>query len=353
MLSLVLVARRTASGEKHAMSSRRTATTAANHLMRAIVQDTYGSADVLRLAEVPRPHIAENEVLVHVRAAGLDRGTEHLMTGKPYVMRLGFGIRRPKNPVSGRDVAGTVAAVGLGVTRFAVGDEVYGIAPGSFAEYAAAREDKLARKPVNLSFAQAAVVPISAGTALQALVDAGRVQVGQSVLVLGASGGVGSYAVQLAKAFGTEVTGVCSPEKLDLVAALGADHVLDYTREDFADGTLQYDLILDVGGNPSVRRLRRALTPRGTAVFVGAENAGSLTGMRRQLVGAVVSPFVRERLALFLAKERASDLERLTELIEAGKVVPSLDRSYPLEEAPQAMRRLESGKVRGKVAITV
>lgn len=328
-------------------------TTAATNLMRAIVQDAYGSAEVLRLAEVPRPGVTEREVLVRVRAAGLDRGTEHLMTGKPYVMRLGFGIRRPKNPVPGRDVAGIVAVVGSAVTGFAVGDEVYGIAPGSFAEYAAAREDKLARKPVNLSFAQAAVVPISAGTALQALVDVGRVQSGQSVLVLGASGGVGSYAVQLAKAFGAVVTGACSTAKLDLVASLGADHVLDYTREDFADGTRRYDLILDVGGNPSVRRLRRALAPKGTAVFVGGENAGSLTGMSRQLVGAVVSPFVRERLTLFLAKERATDLEKLTELIEAGKVMPSLDRSYPLEEAPEAMRRLESGTVRGKVAITV
>jgi NADPH:quinone reductase-like Zn-dependent oxidoreductase len=321
--------------------------------MRAIVQDVYGSAEVLRLAAVPRPGVDEHEVLVRVRAAGLDRGTEHLMTGKPYVMRLGFGVRRPKNPVPGRDVAGTVAAVGSAVTRFVVGDEVYGIAPGSFAEYAVAREDKLARKPVNLSFAQAAVVPISAGTALQALVDAGNVQAGQSVLVLGASGGVGSYAVQLAKAFGAEVTGACSTAKLDLVASLGADHVLDYTREDFADGTRRYDLILDVGGNPSVRRLRRALAPRGTAVFVGGENAGTLTGMSRRLRGAVLSPFVRERLTLFLAKERATDLEQLTELIEAGNVVPSLERSYALDEAPEAMRRLESGKVRGKVAITV
>jgi NADPH:quinone reductase-like Zn-dependent oxidoreductase len=321
--------------------------------MRAVVQDRYGSSEVLRLAEVPRPRVADHDVLVRVHAAGLDRGTEHLMTGRPYVMRLGFGIRRPRDPVSGRDMAGTVAAVGSAVTRFAVGDEVYGVAPGSFAEYATAHEDKVARKPANLSFAQAAVVPISAGTALQALVDVGRAQPGQSVLVLGASGGVGSYAVQLAKAFGTEVTAVCSRAKLDLVAALGADHVLDYTREDFADATRKYDLILDVGGNPSVRRLRRALAPRGTAVFVGGENAGRVTGMGRQLRGALVSPFVRQRLTLFLAKERAADLERLTELIEAGKVVPSLDRSYPLEEAPEAMRRLESGKVRGKVAITV
>jgi NADPH:quinone reductase-like Zn-dependent oxidoreductase len=321
--------------------------------MRAVVQERYGGSEVLRVAQVPRPDNTGHEVLVRVRAAGLDRGTEHLMTGKPYAMRLGFGMRRPRNPVSGRDVAGTVAAVGSAVTRFAVGDEVYGIAPGSFAEYAVAREGKLARKPVNLSFEQAAVVPISAGTAVQALLDVGRLQAGQAVLVLGASGGVGSYAVQLAKVFGAEVTGVSSTAKLDLVASLGADHVLDYTCDDFADGARRYDLILDIAGNPSLRRLRQALAPRGTVVFVGGENAGSLTGLGRQLRGALVSPLVRQRLALFVAKERAADFERLTELIEAGKVVPTLDRTYPLDEAPAAMGLLETGKVRGKIAITV
>jgi NADPH:quinone reductase-like Zn-dependent oxidoreductase len=321
--------------------------------MTAVVQDRYGGSEVLRLGRAPVPVIAEHEVLVRVRAAGLDRGTEHLMTGKPYAMRLVFGLRRPKNPVSGRDLAGTVVEVGSSVTRFAVGDQVYGVASGSFAAYAVAREDKLARKPVNLSFAEAAVVPISAGTALQALCDVGRVQPGQSVLVHGASGGVGSYAVQLAKAFGAEVTGVCSTAKLDLVASLGADHVLDYTREDFADGARRYDLILDIAGNPSLRRLRRALQPRGAAVFVGGENAGSLTGMGRQLRGTLVSPFIRQRLALCMSKERASDLDRLTELIEAGRLTPSLERSYPLDQAPAAMRLLERGQVRGKVAITI
>jgi NADPH:quinone reductase-like Zn-dependent oxidoreductase len=321
--------------------------------MRAVVQDRYGTSEVLRVDRVPRPVIGDHEVLVQVRAAGLDRGTEHLMTGKPYAMRLGFGIRRPRNPVSGRDVAGTVVEVGAAVTRFAVGDEVYGVAPGSFAEYAVAREDKLARKPANLSFAQAAVVPISAGTALQALVDVGRLEAGQSLLVVGASGGVGSYAVQLGKAFGAKVTGVSSTAKVDLVTTLGADHVLDYTRDDFADGNRHWDLVLDIGGSPSLRRLRRALEPRGTAVFVGAEGAGNVTGMGRQLRGALLSPFLRQRLALLVAKERASDLERLTDLIEAGSVVPSLDRSFPLDEAPDAMRLLETGRVRGKVAITV
>jgi NADPH:quinone reductase-like Zn-dependent oxidoreductase len=321
--------------------------------MRAVVQDRYGSAEVLRPARVARPVIADNQVLLHVNTAGLDRGTEHLMTGKPYVARLFVGLRKPKNPIPGRDAAGTVAAVGSSVTRFAVGDEVYGVAPGSFAEYAVAREDKLARKPVNLSFAQAAAIPVSAGTALQALVDAGRVQAGQSVLVVGASGGVGTYAVQLAKAFGAEVTGVSSTAKVDLVRSLGADHVIDYTREDFADGTRRYDLILDIGGSTPVRRLRRALRPRGTLVFVGGENSGNLTGLGRQLRGALISPFLRQRLVLLVAKERAADLERLTGLIEDGKVVPSVDRSYPLDEAPDAMRLLEKGHVRGKVVITV
>ena len=326
-------------------------TTAAT--MRAVVQDRYGSSEVLRVARVARPVIADDQVLLHVSAAGVDRGTEHLMTGKPYVARLFVGLRKPKNPIPGRDAAGTVAAVGSSVTRFAIGDEVYGVAPGSFAEYAVAREDKLARKPVNLSFAQAAAIPVSAGTALQALVDAGRVQAGQSVLVVGASGGVGTYAVQLAKAFGAEVTGVSSTAKVDLVKSLGADHVIDYTREDFADGTRRYDLILDIGGSTPVRRLRRALRPRGTLVFVGGENSGNLTGLGRQLRGALLSPFLRQRLVLLVAKERAADLERLTGLIEDGKLVPSVDRSYPLDEAPDAMRLLEKGRVRGKVVITV
>jgi NADPH:quinone reductase-like Zn-dependent oxidoreductase len=321
--------------------------------MRAVVQDRYGTSEVWRLGLVPRPAVADGQVLVRVAAAGLDRGTEHLMNGMPYVMRLGFGLRAPRNPVPGRDVAGTVEAVGPGVTRFGVGDEVYGVAPGSFAEYALAPEDKLAPKPVSLSFTQAAVVPISAGTALQALQDVGRVQAGQSVLVLGASGGVGSYAVQLAKAFGAEVTGVCSTANVEFVASLGADHVLDRERNDFADGTRTYDLILDIAGNPSVRRLRRALTPGGTVVLVGGENAGRLTGMGRQLRAAMVSLFVRERLVMFLAKERASDYERLAELVDAGRVTPALHRAYPLDQAPEAMRLLETGEVRGKVAITL
>ena len=239
--------------------------------MRAIVQDTYGSADVLRLETIPTPQIADNEVLVRVHAAGLDRGTWHFMTGKPYLMRImGFGFRGPKNRVAGLDVAGTVVAVGSAVTRFAAGDEVFGASRGSFAEYAAAREDKLAHKPANCTFEQAAVAGISALKALQALRDAGRVEAGQKVLIIGASGGVGSYAVQLAKAFGAEVTGVCSTAKLDLVRSLGADHVIDYTKHDFADGSERYDLILDIAGNPALSRLRRALTPAGPCPRVRA-----------------------------------------------------------------------------------
>ena len=324
-------------------------------MMRAIVQKSYGTADVLQPGRIPRPEIAENEVLVRVHAAGLDRGTWHMMAGRPYLLRvIGFGFRRPKNAVAGIDLAGTVVAVGSSVTRFTVGDEVFGMSRGSFAEYAAAREDKLARKPANLSFEQAAVVPISAGTALQALTDAGRVESGQKVLVVGASGGVGSHAVQLAKAFGAEVTGVCSTGKLDLVRSLGADHVVDYTREDFADGVHHYDLVIDIGGNAPLSRLRRALTRTGTLVIVGGEEGGSWTGgFGRSLRAPLLSPFVAQRLTMLASKERASDLVRLTELIEAGKVIPSIDRTYPLERVPDAMRHLETGDVRGKVAITV
>jgi len=323
--------------------------------MRAIVQDRYGDAGVLRHERIACPEVADNEVLVRVHAAGLDRGTWHLMTGKPYLMRIaGLGFRGPKDRVPGRDLAGTVEAVGSAVTRFTVGDEVYGVGRGSFAEYAVAREDKLARKPVSLSFEQAAVVPISAGTALQALTDQGRVEAGQTVLVVGASGGVGSYAVQLAKAFGAEVTGVSGTAKLDLVRSLGADHVIDYTRDDYADGSHHYDLVLDIAGNPKLSRLRRALTPTGTAVLVGGEDGGNLTGgMNRSLRALILSPFVGQRFAWFVAKERASDLERLTDLIEASQVMPSIDRTYPLDRVPDAMRHLASGLVRGKVAITI
>ena len=323
-------------------------------MMRAVVQDSYGSADVLQSARIDRPDIADHEVLLQVHAAGVDRGTWHLMTGTPYLMRvIGFGFRRPRNRVPGVDVAGTVVAVGSAVTRFAVGDEVFGMSRGSFAEYAAAREDKLAHKPANASFEQAAVVGISGGTALQAL-TAGQVRAGQRVLIIGASGGVGSFAVQLAKAFGAEVTGVCGTNKLDLVTGLGADHVVDYTREDFADGSHYYDLIIDIAGNSPLSRLRRALTPTGTAVIVGGESKGNLTGgIDRQLRALILTRFVGQRLTGLASKERASDLTILADHIAAGTVTPSIDRTYPLDQVPTAMRHLEAGDVKGKVAITI
>jgi NADPH:quinone reductase-like Zn-dependent oxidoreductase len=326
--------------------------TARPDTMRAITQYRYGTADVLRAARVPRPAVSDGPVLVRVRAAGLDRGTEHLLTGKPYALRLALGVRRPKNPVPGRDVAGIVAEVGADVVGFSPGDEVYGVAPGSFAEYAVTTPDKLSRKPDGISFAQAAVVPISAGTALQAL-TVGGLQAGQSVLVTGASGGVGSYAVQIADALGADVTGVCSPAKADYVRAIGADHVLTYPDDDWTDGTRRWDLVLDIAGNPNARQLRRALTPRGSAVFVGGENAGAILGMARQIRGALLSPFIRQRLVPLLARERADYYDRLTHLIEAGQMDPALDRTYPLEQAADAMRQLERGAVRGKVAVVV
>ena len=323
--------------------------------MRAVVQEAYGAVEVLRPGRTATPTVATDEVLVRVHAAGLDRGTWHLMTGRPYLMRLiGFGFRRPKNRVAGVDVAGTVVAVGAEVRRFQVGDEVFGISRGSFAQYAAAREDKLARKPASLSFEQAAVTAVSALPAWLALRGVGKLQPGQTVLITGASGGVGSFAVQLAKAFGGEVTGVASTAKLNLVRSLGADHVIDYTREDFTEGAGRYDLIVDIAGNTSLSRLRRALTPTGTLAIVGGEQAGGFTGgFGRTLRAPVVSLFASQRLAMVTSKERGSDLEKLTPLIERGQVTPRIDRIYPLEQVPEAMRRLEAGQVAGKTAITI
>jgi NADPH:quinone reductase-like Zn-dependent oxidoreductase len=323
--------------------------------MQAIVQHQYCSADVLRVEEIDRPTISADEVLIRVHAAGLDRGTWHIMAGMPYLFRLmGPGLRKPKNPVPGLDVAGTVVAVGSDVTRFKVGDEVFGISRGSFAEYAAAREDKLARKPANLTFELAAVVAISGLTALQSLLDVGRLQAGQHVLIVGASGGVGSYAVPIAKASGAEVTGVCSTAKVDLVRSLGADHVLDYTRDDFAAGPQHYDLILDIGGNSPLPRLRRALAPSGTLVLVGGEDGDRWTGgMGRQLRAVVLSPFVRQRLTMKTPREHYTDLERLAQLIETGQLTPTIDKTYPLDQAPDAMRHLQAGQARGKIAIAV
>lgn len=324
-------------------------------LMRAIVQDAYGSSDVLRLGEIDRPEIAPNEVLVEVVAAGMDRGTWHSMAGKPYLMRImGFGFRRPKNRVPGLDVAGTVAAVGSEVTRFKLGDEVFGMSRGSFAEFAAVLEDKLAHKPIGLTFEEAAVVPISGGTALQGLRDSGNIEPGQKVLIIGASGGVGTYAVQLAKAMGAEVTGVSSTMKLELLRSIGADHVIDYTGEDYLDGSRRYDLIVDIGGNNPLSRLRRALTTTGTLVIVGGEERGNLTGgFGRQLRALALSPFVGQRLTMLASKERHTDLEALSPYLENGRVVPFIDKVYALAEVPAAMTHLEAGQARGKIVITI
>jgi NADPH:quinone reductase-like Zn-dependent oxidoreductase len=330
------------------------AATGGQETMQAIVQSRYGIVpeEVMRLERIPRPVLAAGEVLVRVQAAGVDRGTWHLMAGQPYLMRLGFGFRGPRNRVPGMDVAGTVVATGPGVTRFAAGDEVFGTARGSFAEYAAAREDKLARKPAALSYAQAGAFAVSGLTALQGLRDAGHLQTGQKVLIIGASGGVGSYAVQLAKVFGAEVTGVCRTAKTDLVRALGADHVIDYTQADFADGRQRYDLIFDIGGNTKLSRLRRALAPRGTLVIAGGEG-GRWTGVGRQLRALALSPLTRQRLTMFISTSRPADLETLRQLAASGQVTPVIDETFPLAGAPQAIRRLDAGQVRGKLAITI
>jgi NADPH:quinone reductase-like Zn-dependent oxidoreductase len=323
--------------------------------MKAIVRDTYGLPDVLELRDIDIPEIADDEVLIHVHAAGVGRDVWHVMTGLPYPIRLaGYGLRAPKNPVIGSDVAGVVEAVGKNVSRFKPGDEVFGIGEGSYAEYVCAREDKLAPKPVNLTFEQAAVVAIMGSTALQALRDHGKVRTGQEVLIIGASGGVGTYAVQIAKAFGAHVTGVCSTTKVDLVRSIGADYVIDYTREDFAEGDQRYDLILDIGGNTSLSRLRRALASRGTLVIVGGEGGGRwLGGTDRQIRALVLSPFVSQKLGTFVNNENYEDMLVLKELIEAGKVTPVIDRTYPLREVPEAIRHLVEGHARGKVVITV
>jgi NADPH:quinone reductase-like Zn-dependent oxidoreductase len=323
--------------------------------LKAIVRDTYGSPDVLELRHIDIPEIADEEVLVHVHAAGVGRDVWHIMSGLPYPIRLaGYGFRARKNPVIGSDVAGVVEAVGKNVTRFQPGDEVFGIGKGSYAEYVCAREDKLAPKPTNLTFEQAAVLAIMGSTALQALRDQGKVRQGQEVLLIGASGGVGTYAVQIAKAFGARVTGVCSTAKVEMVRSIGADHVIDYRREDFAEGEQRYDLILDIGGNSSLARLRRALASRGTLVIVGGEGGGRwLGGLDRQLRATMLSPFVGQKLGTFVSTPNHEDLLVLKELIESGKVTPVIDRTYPLAEVPEAMRYLESGHARGKVLITV
>jgi NADPH:quinone reductase-like Zn-dependent oxidoreductase len=324
--------------------------------MKAVVQTRYSPApeDLFRVAHIDRPTIGDGEVLVRVHAAGVDRGTWHIMAGQPYPIRLaGFGLRRPKYANPGRSLAGTVEAVGTGASGFAPGDEVYGTCNLSFAEYATARTDQLAPKPANLTFEQAAAAPISAVTALQGLRDRGRVRPGHKVLIVGASGGVGTFAVQIAKAFGAEVTGVCSTSKMDLVRSLGADHVIDYTAED-VDGGQRYDVVLDTGGHRSLRRLRRTLTPRGTLVIVGSETAGRwLGGFDRTIRAMLLSPFVSQKLAPLASSENTADLIVLTGLVESGQVAPVVDRTYPLEEAAAAIRHMLDGKARGKLVVSV
>jgi NADPH:quinone reductase-like Zn-dependent oxidoreductase len=318
--------------------------------VKAIVQDRYGSPDVLEFRDVERPSPGGGEVLVRVHAAGVDAGVWHLTTGQPYLLRLlGFGLRGPKQPVRGLDFAGTVAEVGDGVTRVRPGDEVFGVCEGAFAEHAVAKADLVAAKPARLSFEQAAAVLVSGGTALQAVRDVGRVRPGQRVLVIGAAGGVGSFAVQLAKAFGADVTGVCSTAKTDLVRTLGAEHVVDYTREDFA--ARRYDLIVDTAGLRSLTDLRRALTPRGTLVIAGGEGGKWLGGIQRVFRAALLNPFVRQRLCGLVARVRAADLEDLRELVEAGQLTPALDRTYPLTDAAAALGHLHAGRAAGKVVL--
>ncbi len=322
--------------------------------MRAIVQDQYGeAADVLRLEEIERPQIGDDDVLIRVQAASVHIGDWHVMTGLPYLLRVvGFGFRAPKVRVRGMDVAGVVEAVGPNLTQFQAGDEVFGTSNGSFAEYASASEDTLARKPANLTFQQAAAVPTSAVAALQALRDAGGIKEGQQVLLVGASGGVGLFAVQIAKSFGAEVTGVCSTTKVDLVRSLGADHVIDHTQEDFTRSGQQYDLILVMGGNQSLSQLKRVLRPGGTLVPVGTEEGNRWVGGKAWIQAMLLSRLKRH-LRPLASEPNQADLQFVTELIEAGKITPVIDRTYPLGEVPEAIRYLHGGQAKGKIVITV
>ena len=321
--------------------------------MKAIVHYKYGSPDVLELAELDKPKVEDNDVLVRVHAAAVNPLDWHNMRGLPYLLRMGNGLHKPKNSVLGVDVAGHVEAVGKNVTQFQPGDEVFGLCKGVFAEYVCGREDRLLRKPANLTFEQAAAVPVAALTALQGLRDRGQIEQGQEILIVGASGGVGTFAVQIAKSFGAEVTGVCSTTNLGLVRSIGADRVIDYTQENFTQSGQRYDLIVDMAGTHSLSDCRRALTPRGTYVVVGAPSGRWLIGPDRFLKALVLSLFVGQRMAPFITTANKEDLVVLKDLIEAGKVTPVIDRIYPLSEVPDAIRYLEEGHARGKVVITV
>jgi len=320
--------------------------------MRAVVQQQYGGSEQLSMGDTPEPVPGPRDVVVRVHAAGVDRGTWHLMTGRPYAVRLAFGLRRPKYSVPGRDVAGVVTQVGEQVTAVTVGEEVMGTADGSFADLAVVPEQRIARKPKGLSFAEAAVLPVSGLTALQAVRDAGRVRAGDEVLVIGASGGVGSYAVQVATAYGARVTGVASAAKADLVRSLGAVRAIDYATQDLDDGT-RYDVVLDIAGLRPIRRLRRVLTDRGTLVIVGGEGGDRwLGGTQRQLAALAMSPVVSQRLTALMSKESGADLAELGDLVDRGQIRPLLERTFELDEAAKAIDHVASGHARGKVALT-
>ena len=320
--------------------------------MRAAVHDRYGEPEVIRVGQVPVPPIADDEVLLRVAAAGVDRGTWHLLTGQPYLARLAIGLRRPRMTVLGRDVSGEIVARGPAAQQFNVGDSVFGVATGSFAEFAKAKERKLARTPDGISAVEAAVLGISGMTALQAT-DAAQVRGGSSVLVIGASGGVGSYGVQIAHGLGAHVTGVSRAAKADFVRSLGADRVIAYDRDGNDQHGVSYDAIVDTGGDTAISKLRSMLAPRGTLVIVGGEAGDPVTGMGRQLHARILSPFLHQRLTFIINRERQADLERLRGLVEDGVVKPTLDTTYPLEQTAEAIRHLTSGRTRGKLAVVV
>ena len=320
--------------------------------MRAIVYAEYGPPDVLQLTEVATPTPKDDEVLIRMRAASVNPLDWHYMRGTPFVLRLAAGLRKPKVTRLGADLAGQVDTVGKHVTQFQPGDEVFGVCKGAFAEYVCASESAVVLKPANVTFEQAAAVPVAAFSALQGLRDKGQIRRGQKVLINGAAGGVGTFAVQLAKVFGADVTGVCSTRNLDMVRSIGAHHVIDYTQEDFTTSGQQYDLIFDAAGNHSLSDCRRALTPKATLVLVGGPNKGRWVGpLTGVLKAVVVSRFVSQKLRPFLAHSSKADLIVLRELLEAGKVAPVIDRSYPLSDVPEAIRYLEEGHARGKVVI--
>jgi NADPH:quinone reductase-like Zn-dependent oxidoreductase len=328
-------------------------TAAQGDLMKAIVYCDYGSPDALKLEDIEKPTPADDQVLIKVRAAAANPLDWHYMRGTPYIMRPGAGMRKPKVIRLGVDVAGQIEAVGRNVTQFKPGDEVFGVKRGAFAEYVTAREDQLVLKPANITFEQAAAVPVAAVTALQGLRDAGKIQPGQKVLINGASGGVGTFAVQIAKSFGAHVTGVCSTRNVEMVRSLGADQVIDYAKEDFTQGEQRYDLILDMVGNHSLSAFRRVLKPKGKYIIVGGPKGRWIAPVDRVVKARVLSWFVSQDMRMMLADVNKEDLTILGELMEAGKVTPVIDRRYSLSEVPEAIAYLETGRARGKVIITV